>query len=111
MYFMNVNATFAVDACTRMVSRRPCTCPTTCNILILHKPLQRVKSRIGPFCPPNPRKSIVYTGPSVTDSHREGGRDGEGKNKISKQCQSIIQWHSHRSVLPAGLTFGICNNW
>ena len=23
--------------------------------------LQMLKSRIGPFCPPNPRKSIVYT--------------------------------------------------
>ena len=36
---MSVNATFAVSAHTRNVSRRPCTCPTTGNILILHKPL------------------------------------------------------------------------
>ena len=33
------HATFAVAARTRKVSRRPCTCPTTGNILILHKPL------------------------------------------------------------------------
>ena len=39
MYFMSVNETFAVAARTRMVSRRPCTCPTTGNILILHKTL------------------------------------------------------------------------
>ena len=39
MYFMSVNATFAVAARTRKVSRRPCTCPTTGNILILHKTL------------------------------------------------------------------------
>ena len=31
--------TFAVAACTSKVSRRPCTCPTAGNILILHKPL------------------------------------------------------------------------
>ena len=31
--------TFAVAARTRKVSRRLCTCPTTGNILILHKPL------------------------------------------------------------------------
>ena len=31
VYFMSVNVTFAVA-----VSRRPCTCPTTGNILILH---------------------------------------------------------------------------
>ena len=37
---MSVNATFAVAARTRNVSRRPCTCPTTGNILILHKPLE-----------------------------------------------------------------------
>ena len=36
---MSVNATFAVAARTRKVSRRPCTCPTTGNILILHKTL------------------------------------------------------------------------
>ena len=39
MYFMSVNAAFAVAARTRKVSRRPCTCPTTGNILILHKTL------------------------------------------------------------------------
>ena len=39
VYFMSVNATFAVAARTRKVSRRPSTCPTTGNILILHKPL------------------------------------------------------------------------
>ena len=33
--------TFAVAARTCMVSRRPYTCPTTGNILILHKPLLR----------------------------------------------------------------------
>ena len=33
------HATFAVAARTRKVSRRPCTCPTTGNILILHKRL------------------------------------------------------------------------
>ena len=32
--------TFAVATRTRKVSRRPCTCPTTGNIFILHKPLQ-----------------------------------------------------------------------
>ena len=39
MEVMSVNATFAVAARTRKVSRRPCTCPMTGNILILHKPL------------------------------------------------------------------------
>ena len=39
VYFMSVNATFAVAARTRKVSRRPSTCPTTGNILILHKTL------------------------------------------------------------------------
>ena len=39
MYFMSVKATFAVAVRTRKVSRRPCTCPTTGNILILHKTL------------------------------------------------------------------------
>ena len=39
MYFMSINATFAVAARTRKVSRWPCTCPMTGNILILHKPL------------------------------------------------------------------------
>ena len=42
VYFMSVDATFAVAARTRKVSRRPCTCPTTGNILILHKPLPPV---------------------------------------------------------------------
>ena len=41
MYFMSVNATFAVAARTRKVSRRSHTCPTTGKILILHKPLPR----------------------------------------------------------------------
>ena len=36
---MSVNATFAVAARTRKVSRRPSTCPTKGNILILHKTL------------------------------------------------------------------------
>ena len=40
MYFMSVNATFAVAARTRKVPRRLCTCPTTGNILILHKTLR-----------------------------------------------------------------------
>ena len=39
VYFMSVNATFAVAARTRKVLRRPGTCPTTGNILILHKTL------------------------------------------------------------------------
>ena len=39
MYFMSVKATFAVAARTRKVSRRPCTCPSTGNNLILHKTL------------------------------------------------------------------------
>ena len=39
VYFMSVNVTFAVAVHTRKVSRRPCTCPTAGNILILHKPL------------------------------------------------------------------------
>ena len=39
VYFTSINATFAVAARTRMVSQWPCTCPTTGNILILHKPL------------------------------------------------------------------------
>ena len=39
MYFMSVNATFAVAARTRKVSRRSCTCPTTGTIFIQHKPL------------------------------------------------------------------------
>ena len=34
VYFMSINATFAVAARNRKVSRRPCTCPTTGNILI-----------------------------------------------------------------------------
>ena len=38
-YFMSINVTFAVTARTRKVSRRPCICPTTGNILILYKPL------------------------------------------------------------------------
>ena len=46
VYFMSVNATFAVAARTRKVSRRPCTCPTTGNILILHKTLGRRTSTI-----------------------------------------------------------------
>ena len=41
VYFMSVNATLAVAAHTRKVSRRPSTCPTTGNILILHKTLGR----------------------------------------------------------------------
>ena len=40
VYFMSVKATFAVAARTRKVSQRPCTCPTTGNILILHKALR-----------------------------------------------------------------------
>ena len=40
---MSVNATYAVAAHTRKVSRMPCTCPTTGTILILHKPLQQRK--------------------------------------------------------------------
>ena len=36
---LSVNATFAVAARTCKVSRRPSTCPTTDNILILHKTL------------------------------------------------------------------------
>ena len=39
VYFMSVSATFAVAGRTRKVSRRPCTRPTTGNILILHKTL------------------------------------------------------------------------
>ena len=45
VYFMSVNATFAVAAPTRKVSRRPCTCPTTGNIVILHKPLEDTPSK------------------------------------------------------------------
>ena len=43
MYFMSFNATFAVAAHTRKVSQRPCTCRTTGNILILHKPLVKTQ--------------------------------------------------------------------
>ena len=39
VYFMSINATFAIAARTRKVSRWPCKCPMTGNILILHKPL------------------------------------------------------------------------
>ena len=39
--------TFAVAASTRKVSRRPCTCSTTGNILILHKPLIAVTGRVN----------------------------------------------------------------
>ena len=42
VYFMSVNATFAVAARTRKVSRRLSTCPTTGNILIMHKTLPAV---------------------------------------------------------------------
>ena len=37
--FMSVNATFAIAARTRKVSRRPCTCLTTIKMFILHRPL------------------------------------------------------------------------
>ena len=46
MYFMSVTATFAVAARTRKVSRRPCTCPTTGKILILHKPLSQTRNDV-----------------------------------------------------------------
>ena len=46
-YFMSVNATFAVAARTRKVSRRPCTCPATGKILILHKPLMPCTSNMS----------------------------------------------------------------
>ena len=45
VYFMSVNVTFAAAARTRKVSRRPCTCPTTGNILILHKTLPGTSSQ------------------------------------------------------------------
>ena len=41
VYFMSVNATFAVAAHTRKVSRKPSTCPTKGNIFIMHKTLRR----------------------------------------------------------------------
>ena len=47
MYFMSVNATFAVAVRTRKVSRRPSTFPTTGNILILHKTLYGPSNRAG----------------------------------------------------------------
>ena len=47
---MSVNATFAVVARTRNVSRRPCTCPTTGNILILHKPLWTTHLNVHYIC-------------------------------------------------------------
>ena len=58
MYFMSVNATFAVAACTRKVSRRPCTFPTTGKILILHKPLRRDQGVRMADAPVGTRKEI-----------------------------------------------------
>ena len=62
MYFMSVNATFAVAARTRKVSRRPCTCPTTGKILILHKTLRR----------PDDADRGCQTSPSRSSTYRRG---------------------------------------
>ena len=89
MYFMSVKATFAVTARTRMVSRRPCTCPTTGNILILHKTLPHRETAEKGRTKCKSHVDLTILGRSVIYSYRTSTR--------KQWFDRHVRWHpGHR---------------